>query len=109
VVPRDKIMLGVGVYGYDWDGNYGGREAQWADAETIAQDHAATIQWDAQSQSPWFTYTDAQGQRHTVWYENARSTKPKLDLARRYAIAGVFIWRLGGEDPATWKEIRQRV
>jgi spore germination protein YaaH len=35
--------------------------------------------------------------------------KAKLDLARQSSIAGVFIWRLGGEDPAIWDELRQAV
>jgi spore germination protein YaaH len=26
----------------------------------------------------------------------------KFDLARRYRLGGVELWRLGGEDPATW-------
>jgi spore germination protein YaaH len=108
-IPRDKIVLGVGAYGYDWSGDGKGKTLQWADVESIARDHAAVIQWDAESQAPWFTYSNGQGQRHTVWYENARSTKAKLDLARRYSIAGVFIWRLGGEDPAIWEAIRQAV
>jgi spore germination protein YaaH len=108
-IPRDKIILGVGAYGYDWNGEGRGKTAQWADAETIAKEHAAVIHWDTRSQAPWFSYTDAQGQRHTLWYENARSMKTKLDLARRYTIAGVIMWRLGGEDPAIWKEILQPV
>lgn len=108
-IPGDKIMLGVGAYGYDWKDDSMGEALQWADAEAIAQDHAAVIQWDAESQAPWFAYSDTQGRKHTVWYENARSMKAKLDLARQSSIAGVFIWRLGGEDPAIWDELRQAV
>jgi spore germination protein YaaH len=105
-IPHDKILLGVGTYGYDWISGHQGQDVQWADAEAIAQDHATEVMWDATSQSPWFTYTDTQGRVHTAWYENARSLKAKIDLASQYRVAGVFIWRLGGEDPAIWRELR---
>ena len=106
-VPREKIVLGVATYGYDWPGGQEGHDVQWADAEAIARDRTAAVMWDPTSQSPWFSYADDQGHPHTVWYENARSLHAKLDLARQYRVAGVFIWRLGGEDPAVWEAIRQ--
>lgn len=107
-VPRDKIMLGVATYGYDWvDGSSSqqGEGMQWADVQALAQAHGTSMQWDAASQSPWFTYTDSQGQRHTVWYEDARSLEAKIALASRDNVHGVVIWRLGGEDPAIWKQL----
>lgn len=106
-IPRDKIILGLATYGYDWSSGQTTQDEQWADAETLARAHNATIQWDAASQSPWFTYTDARGRRHTVWYTNARSLNAALDLAMQNRIGGVFLWRLGGEDPAIWPLLRQ--
>jgi spore germination protein len=106
-IPREKILLGVGAYGYDWTNDHNGVSLQWADAERIAQQHSTVIMWDASSSSPWFTYTDSHSGRHSVWYENARSLQAKLDLARQYGVAGVFVWRLGGEDPAVWDALRQ--
>jgi spore germination protein YaaH len=105
-IPRDKVLLGVGTYGYDWTGANEGTSVQWADAEATARDHAVAVEWDASSSAPWFTFTDTSGRLHTVWYENARSLQAKVDLARQYRIAGVFVWRLGGEDPAIWDALR---
>lgn len=106
-VPRSKLMLGVAAYGYDWISGQQGNAVQSADAQAIARAHAASGQWDAASQSPWFTYTDRQGREHTVWYEDARSLNAKIALAIQYQVNGIVIWRLGGEDPAIWAEIRQ--
>lgn len=106
-VPRDKLMLGVATYGYDWPNGKPGGDVQWADAQAIAESHAARVMWDATSQSPWFTYADKQGRQHTVWYENARSLKAKVALAASYRLNGIVIWRLGGEDPGIWEQIRQ--
>lgn len=106
-VPRAKIVLGLATYGYDWMSGEQAQDLQWADAEALAQAHSAKVMWDPTSASPWFAYTDAGGHPHTVWYENARSLQAKLDLALRYRIGGVVLWRLGGEDPAIWELLRQ--
>jgi spore germination protein YaaH len=106
-IPRDKIVLGVATYGYDWPSGEPAQDLQWTDAEALARAHNVPVKWDTASHSPWFAYTDSQGQPHTVWFENASSMKDKLDLATQYRVAGVFIWVLGGEDPATWRELRQ--
>jgi spore germination protein YaaH len=105
-IPHEKILLGLGAYGYDWTNNADGISLQWSDAETIAHDHAVPPVWDTSSSSLWFTYSDNHGRTHTVWYENARSLQSKIDLALHYQIAGVFVWRLGGEDPALWAALR---
>jgi spore germination protein YaaH len=106
-IPRDKIILGVPTYGYDWNGSQPARDVQWTEAEAIAQAHAAPVMWDPTAQSPWFAYTDSQGHPHTVWFEDARSLSAKLALAATYRVNGVAIWRLGGEDPAIWEQLRQ--
>jgi spore germination protein YaaH len=106
-IPREKILLGLGAYGYDWTSSGRGTSLQWADAEQLALDHAVPPAWDTASSSSWFTYTDAQGLKHTVWYETEPSLQTKIDLARRSQIAGVFVWRLGGEDPNVWDALRR--
>lgn len=106
-IPHDKILLGVPTYGYDWRIGQSAQDVQWAEADAIAQAHNAPVMWDPTAQSSWFAYTDSQGRPHTVWFEDARSMKAKLDLALTYRIGGVAIWRLGGEDPAIWEHIGQ--
>jgi spore germination protein len=106
-VPRDKIMLGVPTYGYDWASGQQAQDLQWTDVQALIQAHGVAVTWDQKSQTPWFTYVDKQGHPHTVWYEDARSMQAKIDLAVRDRVHGIVIWRLGGEDPAIWKQLRQ--
>jgi spore germination protein YaaH len=101
-VPRDKIVLGLATYGYDWANGQPTQDLQTTDAVALAEAHGVPVKWDTSSQCPWFAYTDDQGHPHTVWYENAQSLKAKLNLALSYHIGGVFLWQLGGEDPAIW-------
>lgn len=104
-VPRDKVLLGVGLYGYDWaDG--GGTYRTWAELTALAASEGAEIRRDPASASPWFRYDAADGSRHTVWFEDARSLRRKLELARSAELGGVFLWQLGGEDPAGWPQVR---
>lgn len=54
-----------------------------------------TVVYDEHDRNPVATYTNETGQRFMLWYEDARSVKDKLDLARMFGITGVSIWRLG--------------
>ncbi len=106
LVPRDRIVLGVPTYGYDWAAGAGGTALQWADVQAIADARSAPPQWDYDHSAPWVRYTDERGRDHIVWYENARSLATKLDIARRYGVDRVVLWRLGGEDPSIWSTLR---
>jgi len=45
--------------------------------------------------NPYIYYTTEDGSHYKVWYEDARSVKDKLDLARMFGINSVSLWRLG--------------
>jgi spore germination protein len=103
-----KIMQGLPLYGYDHSagGGYVGRV--WTEIDALVRQYNASITWDGPNHGPWFTYTDA-GVNHTVWFENQYSTTDKLDLTNKHGIGGVFFWRLGGEDPGTWTQVRSKL
>ena len=104
-IPASKIILGIPFYGYDWSGGHGAG-LTWARAVQLAGRHHARVHYDTTSQSPWFSYTDSAGHRHTVWFEDARSTRAKFSLARKAGIGGVYLWMYGNPDPATWSALR---
>ena len=106
VIPAAKIMQGVPLYGYDWVGQ-SGAPLVWEEAVSLAARHSVTLNWDANSASPWFQYQFNKTQ-HTVWFENAASVNAKLDLTTSYGVGGVTLWRLGGEDPGVWQALRSR-
>lgn len=122
-VPRERLVLGVPTYGYDWAGQAPGQHhgqqqagkqgqqgqevrraalASWAQAHVRAVDRGVPVRWDAQAQSPWLAYTDAAGEPHELWFEDGRSTAAKLELAREQRLGGVFLWLVGDVDPSTW-------
>lgn len=97
VIPREKILLGLANYGYDWPlpyqrGRTAARTIGPIEAVEIAKRERTNIIFDNPSQSPWFQYTDFNGIRHVVWFEDVRSWDAKLDLVEEYGLAGVGIW-----------------
>lgn len=51
--------------------------------------------WSEAYASPYVYYHDESGRRYRVWYEDARSVEAKIDLAYRYGVTGLSLWRLG--------------
>jgi spore germination protein len=103
-IPASKIILGIPEYGYDWSGGFG-TSITWLQAMQLARQYRVQPHYDASSQSPWFTYTDASHHRHTVWFENAESAEAKLDAAQ--GIGGVYLWMYGDPDPGTWSVLHK--
>lgn len=103
-IPAAKINLGMPLYGYDWVGMRG-EGLTWDLIQERRLTYGAAVQRSADGSEPWFTYT-ASGTNHTVWYSDATSTRPKLDVIRRYGLGGMTFWRLGGEDPGVWDVVR---
>ncbi len=107
VVPSAKIIHGIPAYGIDWPSRAAGTEYMWDTLSTLATNNHASVQWDSVSKSPWFQYTSS-GNLHTIWFENAQSTDAKLAATNQHDVGGIFLWRLGGEDPAIWPIVRNR-
>jgi spore germination protein YaaH len=105
-IPASKIILGVPLYGYDWTGNHG-TGITWQRAVALASEHSVRIRYDSASQSPWFSYTDAAGRQHQVWFENPASSAAKFRLARESGVGGVFCWMYGNEAPGTWSQLHR--
>lgn len=104
-IPREKVVLGVVLLGYDW-GEGPGATVDYEQARSIADAHDATVR-RFRDGSPWFAYQDSSGVRHEVWYEDSKSARAKLALVSEYGLAGAFFWRLGGEDPRVWPAARE--
>lgn len=102
LIPKDKIYLGIAGYGYDWTSK-GAESLDYPAIQQLIARYKITPQWDDNAKAPHFSYTDANGIKHQVWYENSASLKYKLNLANNYDISGVALWKLGEEDPGFWK------
>jgi spore germination protein len=103
VIPREKILMGFQIYARDWKLPFEeGQEAATISiqqAMDIAYEHMSEIKYDYVSQSPYFHYTDAEGNAHEVWFEDARSAQAKFDTVKDYGLRGISYWGLGYEFP----------
>ena len=113
VIPREKIFLGVPLYGYDWPLPY---QRGVTRAESISPQYAvelalrrrAEILYDETAQSPYFYYTDRGGREHVVWFEDARSMDAKLRLIAEYGLRGAGYWNLMRAMPQNWALLHAR-
>lgn len=106
LIPKNKLYLGIPGYGYDWSSK-GVESLEYEAIQKLITRFGSTVQWDDASKSPHFNYT-ADGIAHQVWYENSHSLLFKLDLVKKYDIAGIALWKLGGEDSEFWPLIKTR-
>jgi spore germination protein len=105
-IPRDKILMGIPNYGYDWTLPFvrGTRAITLSNvgAVELAARVGAAIQYDQLAQSPFYNYYDAAGRQHVVWFEDARSIEAKLRLVHEYRLGGVSYWTIGRFFPQNW-------
>lgn len=108
VLPKNKIVLGIAAYGYDWSVN-GTKSYGINGILNLATTYNATIQWDSVSQSPYFNYVDASGITHNVWFENGTSIGYKLAIVNTMNLSGAAMWRLGLENTDYWTTIKTKL
>lgn len=106
-MPSEKIMLGQNLYGYDWTLPFepGGEYAEALspqEAVRRAGEYQVPIQYDSESQAPFFQYVDEEGREHEVWFEDPRSIQAKFDLIERLQLRGISYWKLGLAFPQNW-------
>lgn len=103
-VGRDKAIVAVGNYAYDWTEG-GGTEAQSVEEAWLsAHDSGARIRFDPASGNATFDYEE-DGKTHHVWILDAASAWNQLRAADASGAWGVALWRLGTEDPGTWRAL----
>ncbi len=134
--PADKIVIGLHLYGYDWQigatslnanqaqlqeacfsppepvafEDVTGRALVWAEADALLKSNNATLQWweeDDQGLVQEPWFSYDNGQ-HVVAFANADSVEARVQLVEQAGLRGVIFWRLGGEDPALWDRLPHR-
>ncbi len=100
-IPRDKAIVTIGNYAYDWHDGTGDPEnveEAWVDAG----DSDAPPSFDRVAANSTFAYQDEDGHPHIVWLLDAASAYNEITVLHRAGIHEVALWRLGAEDPALW-------
>ena len=105
-VPRQKLFMGLGFYGRQWC-NQQVSESSFLEVASLAAREALSFRWHPVHRSPWLEF-EGEGCRSILWFENSQSLAEKLQLVQKHRLAGFSAWRLGQEDPAFWRQIRER-
>ena len=66
------------------------------------------INYSATYRNPYAYYSTEDGRRILIWYEDSRSVKDKIELARMFGINSISIWRIGeieNADPSIHMDI----
>lgn len=113
-IGRDKAILAIANYGYDWTrpGTGPSETAGGVEAVTVeeawqnAHDSDALPVFDPISGNATYAYRNDDGSVHTVWFADAVSAWNQLRVADAAGVSGVALWRLGSEDPGTWDALR---
>jgi len=110
---RNKFILGMPLYGYDWPATSSAPLAsKIADATSVtwsyclAQGDAHGWKWDNDSSSPWYVYYSGE-ECHQVWCENQESLRMRMALAKERGLGGIGFWALGyeGDQTGPWQAI----
>lgn len=105
-IPQNKIDMGIPNYGYDWtlpyiQGVTKARTIGNVEAVQIAVREGAQIQFDEESQSPYFNYNKGNVQ-HEVWFEDVRSLQAKFNLIKEFGLRGAGYWQIMRLFRANW-------
>ena len=114
-IPADKLIVGLGSYGYDWpDGVPHAENLSYQEAIFLAQDNhpgeppGKVVDFDDKLLNPTFRYVDDKGGGHEVWMMDAVTAANQWLLAQKTSARGAALWVLGQEDPSIWSFFDRR-
>jgi spore germination protein YaaH len=126
VVPKEKLSLGIPLYGYHWytgapiitpaarEGesptekpNPGADYIGQPDAMLLAHDWNGKIQWDDVDHTAWFYFYRDQ-MREWIFFTDLRAFRDRYELVQQNKLEGFCSWVLGEEDPAIWTFLPRR-
>ena len=116
IVPKEKIICGIGNYGFDWAVPLPEKGKKPAlkvvdvddlsvqDAWQRAEDAGADVHLEGDELNPHFAYDDEDAHlRHQVWFLDGVTALNELRAGRQMGLRTFALWRLGEEDPSLWQ------
>lgn len=110
VVSSDKVILAMPLYSRDWIVKQDGTASS-SEYITLTEQNRLMNKF-----SMWPKWDDTLGQyvasyvknseKHSIWFEDARSLVKKYQYAVSKHIAGIAYWYIGGESEEIWKSMR---
>ena len=108
LIPREKLVMGISGYAYDWTDPKGHAEHETAVAESFeeavvtASESESKVEYDSDSLNPHYSYYDEHDHVHEVWMTDGVTAYNELRAAERAGVRGTALWRMGTEDPSLW-------
>jgi spore germination protein len=106
-IPPEKIIIGVATLGYDWELPYVAgisnvNHLSFENVSNLAYNYGSLINFDAVSQTPYFTYTTSDKINHIVWFIDSQTINATLDLIAKYNLKGISVWNITVFNPQLW-------
>jgi spore germination protein YaaH len=103
---KSKFILGMPMYGIDWANGGGssnpGTPLEYDNIVALESEFGVTPEWEPVAADPHFSYVDASGVSHSVWYSDQQSIAARAQLAESLGL-GIGLWHLGSEDQSIWE------
>ncbi len=112
ILPADKIILGVPLYGYEWETLTPGRRSAVLPGSGIVASNrrveefltgcaSCSAQLEEAAQESYLVYLDQETNTyHQIFYPDEKFMKTKIALANKYNLGGLAFWALGYEGNA---------
>ena len=121
VVPKEKLSLGIPLYGYHWYAGAPTKETELApdkpnptavyigtpNALQLAETYKGNIQWDSVDRTAYFYFYRDQ-MREWIFFTDLRTFKERYQLVEKDGLQGFCSWVLGEEDPSIWTFLPKR-
>lgn len=102
-VPAEKIILAVPFYTREWVTNLDNKNMTNYDrtmeaVEIQIAQKGLSKKWDKKAEQRFVDYVE-NGARHQIWIEDEKSMEKRLNLVKKYKLAGISAWAIGQESP----------
>ena len=112
-VPASKLVLGIPYYTREWTETVVNGQVKvtsrafgMTTAGNIIRERNLTPVFDESAGQDYVEYK-ADGATKKIWLENAKSIRARVEIVRKYDLAGVASWRRGFETPDIWTAIKE--
>jgi spore germination protein YaaH len=105
-VPKEKVLLGVPMYTRVWVVDNNGKvirnpSASMPYVQTLIVEKNLTPIWLEKEKQHFVSYANG-SYTDKIWVEDARSIANRLDLVRKYGLAGSACWQYSQASPEIW-------
>ena len=115
LVPREKLICGIGNDGYDWTFQqqpaahgknqlkpFGAHMISAQEAWEAARNAKAVIDFDRETLNPHVAFADEPNQQHQIWFTDAATAWNEMRVAQQLGIDNFALWHIGSEDRSLW-------